>query len=138
MKRTSMVTLNRVVNAIVRRLGLTRFRGGDLLYLTTTGRTSGARRTVPLLYVPDGDDLIVAASNGGADWEPGWWLNLQADPSGVVKVGGQERPVTGLEVEEPQRTELWGRLSAQLDAYDDYQEKVRRRIAVVRLTPDPS
>ena len=134
-----MVTLNRVVNAIVRRLGLTRFRGGDLLYLTTTGRTSGARRTVPLLYVPDGDDLVVAASNGGADWEPGWWLNLQTDPSGVVRVDGQERPVTGVEVEEPQRTELWARLNAQLDTYDDYQQKVRRRIAVVRLTQgDPA
>ena len=45
-----MVTLNRVVNAIVRLLGLKTFRGADLLYLTTTGRSSGARRTVPLAY----------------------------------------------------------------------------------------
>ena len=133
-----MVTINRVVNAIVRRLGLKTFRGADLLYLTTTGRSSGARRTVPLAFVRDGDDLVVAASNGGSDWEPGWWLNLQADPTGTVRVAGEERRVTGVEVEEPERSVLWDRLNAQLDAYDGYQAKVRRRIAVVRLTPDPA
>ena len=133
-----MVTLNRVVNSVVRMLGLQRFRGGDLLYLTTTGRTSGARRTVPLLYVRDGDDYVVAASNGGADWQPGWWLNLQADPHGVAKVGSNELAVTGAEVEEPERSELWRRLGDQLDAYDGYQSKVRRRIAVVRLVPEPT
>jgi deazaflavin-dependent oxidoreductase (nitroreductase family) len=135
MKRTFFVGLNRAVNAIVRRLGLSRFRGGDLLYLTTTGRTSGKTRTVPLLYVRDGDDLVVAASNGGSDWEPGWWLNLQANPEGTVKVGDRELAVTGAEVEAPEREVLWARLSEQIDAYDGYQRKVRRRIAVVRLTP---
>ena len=133
-----MVTLNRVVNAIVRRLGLKTFRGADLLYLTTTGRSSGARRTVPLAFVRDGDDLVVAASNGGSDWEPGWWLNLQTDPHGVAQVDGEDRRVTASEVDGPERSELWDRLNAQLDAYDGYQEKVRRRIAVVRLTPDPA
>lgn len=133
-----MVSVNRAVNAIVRALKLSKFRGGALLYLTTTGRSSGARRTVPLLYVTDGDDLIVAASNGGADWEPGWWLNLQADPHAVVEVDEQDRRVRGVEVEEPERSVLWARLNAQLDAYDGYQQKVSRRIAVVRLTPDPS
>lgn len=49
-KRTIFVRLNRIVNAVVRRLGLRRFRGADLLYLTTTGRKSGKARTTPLLY----------------------------------------------------------------------------------------
>ena len=134
-KRTFFVGLNRAANAIVRRLGLSRFRGGDLLYLTTTGHKSGKVRTVPLLFVRDGDDLVVAASNGGADWQPGWWLNLQARPEGVVRVAGQEQRVTATEADGPERDVLWARLMDQNDAYDGYQEKVRRRIAVVRLTP---
>ena len=136
MQRAVMVRVNRVVNAIVRGLRLTRFRGGDLLYLTTTGRTTGERRTVPLLYVRDGEDLVVAASNGGSDWEPGWWLNLQADPRGTVEIAKREMPVTASEVDEPDRSRLWQRLNDQLDAYDGYQKSVRRRIAVVRLTPE--
>ena len=137
MKRSAFVLLNRGVNAIVRRLRLSRFRGGDLLFLTTTGRRSGEPKTVPLLYVRDGDDYVAAASNGGADWEPAWWLNLQKDPRGTVEAGGQRVAVTATEVEGPDRDALWARLSAQLDAYDGYQEKVRRRIAVVRLSPSP-
>jgi deazaflavin-dependent oxidoreductase (nitroreductase family) len=135
MKRTLFVMVNRVANAIIRRRGLSRFRGGDLLYLTTTGHKSGKVRTVPLLYVRDGDDLVVAASNGGADWEPGWWRNLQAEPVGRVKVADDEHQVTASEVDGPERDVLWQRLSDQIDAYDGYQAKVRRRIAVVRLTP---
>ena len=131
-----MTTLNRVVNAIIHMLGLSRFRGGDLLYLTSTGRTSGAARTVPLLFVRDGEDFVVAASNGGSDWEPGWWLNVQADPHATIEVAKRTISVVASEVEEPERSVLWKRLSDQLDAYDGYQAKVRRRIAVVRLRPE--
>ena len=52
----------------VRLLGLQRFRGARLLYLTTVGRKSGRSLTVPLAFVRDGEDYVVAASNGGSDW----------------------------------------------------------------------
>src|SRR5688572_13329191 len=57
------------------------------LLLTTTGRRSGAARTVALTYVPDGRDYVVVASNGGADRHPAWWLNLAARPEATVQVG---------------------------------------------------
>ncbi len=47
-----------------------RFRGAPILLLTTTGRRTGKPRTTPLLYVIDGDNLAVVASNGGRDWNP--------------------------------------------------------------------
>jgi deazaflavin-dependent oxidoreductase (nitroreductase family) len=134
-KRSAFVLLNRVSNWIVMRLRLRRFRGGDLLQLTTTGRKTGQRRTVPLLTVRDGDAWIVAASNGGADWEPGWWLNLQAGGGGVVEFQGRRTQVAGEELTGPAREEAWRRLNEQLAAYEGYQAKVRRTIAVVRLTP---
>jgi deazaflavin-dependent oxidoreductase (nitroreductase family) len=134
-KRSALVLVNRAVNAVVRKLHLSRFRGGELLFLTTTGRKSGEPRTVPLLYVRDGDDHVVAASNGGSDWEPAWWLNMQANPHGTVEVRRQRHDVTATEVVGDEREAMWARLSSQLDTYDGYQRKVRRRIAVVRLTP---
>ena len=58
----------------------TRGRGLASLLLTTTGRRSGTQRTVALTYVPDSNDYVVVASNGGADRHPAWWLNLQRTP----------------------------------------------------------
>ena len=137
MKRRAYVLLNRTVNAIVRRLRLRRFRGAPVLYLTTTGRKSGQRRTVPLLYLRDGDSWIVAASNGGADWQPAWWLNLQAAAPGTatIEVEGRTVAVVGAEVGEDERPALWARLNEVLPVFDGYQAKVGRRIAVVRLSP---
>jgi deazaflavin-dependent oxidoreductase (nitroreductase family) len=130
-----MVLVNRVVNRIVRLLGLRRFRGARILYLTTVGRKSGKTRTVPLAFVRDGEDYVVAASNGGSDWQPGWWLNLQAEPRATIQVDAAEVTIIASAVDDRDRAELWRRLSEQLDAYDGYQKKVRRQIALVRLRP---
>jgi F420H(2)-dependent quinone reductase len=134
-KRSLLVRLNRVVNAVVRGLGLRRFRGADLLYLTTTGRKSGKSRTTPLLYLHDGERWLVVASNGGADWEPGWWLNLQAGSPATVEVNGEGTAVAGVEITGPERETLWRRMNQQVFDYESYQRKVSRRLAVVALTP---
>lgn len=139
-KRQLMVAVNRVANAIVGRIRPKSFRGARLIYLRTIGRRSGQERMTPLAYLDDGDGgWIVAASNGGSDWEPGWWLNLQdGSPATVELDAAAERiPVVGTEVEEPERSEWWGRLNEVLD-YEAYQRKVHRRIAVVRLSPESS
>jgi F420H(2)-dependent quinone reductase len=124
--------------ALLRRTGGrvgNRFRGGDVVLVTCRGRRSGQPRTTPLLHVRDGADLVVAASNGGIDAEPQWWLNLQADPSGEVEVRGRRWAVTATEVDDADRSRLWAALMARCDAYDGYQARVSRRIAVVRLSP---
>jgi len=130
-----MVGINRFVNVVVRALRLRRFRGGDLLYLTTVGRTSGKPRTTPLIYLADGDRWIVVASNGGSDWEPGWWLNLRAGTDAKIDVRGHKVPVAGTELDGDEREAMWRRLNADLFDFDSYQRKVSRRIAVVALTP---
>lgn len=135
MKRRLMVMVNRVVNRIVRLTGMQRFRGARLLYLTTVGRKSGKSRTVPLAFVRDDEDYVVAASNGGSDWQPAWWLNLQSAPQATIEVEGTKVAVSASAVEDDDRERLWQRLSEQLDTYDSYQSKVRRQIALVRLQP---
>ena len=134
-QRQFMVMINRVVNRVVRLTRMQRFRGARLLYLTTVGRQSGKLRTVPLAFVRDDDDYVVAASNGGSDWQPAWWLNLQSSPQATIEVDRNRVTVTASAVEDEDRDRLWQRLSEQLDTYDSYQSKVRRRIALVRLRP---
>ena len=107
--------------------------GARLLYLTTVGRKSGKSRIVPLAFVrDDNDDYIVAASNGGSDWQPAWWLNLRSRPEATIEV--DDTKVTASAVDDKDRDRLW-RLSEQLDAYERYERKVSRQIALVRLQP---
>jgi F420H(2)-dependent quinone reductase len=61
--------------------------GLPVLLLTTTGRRSGKARTTPLTFFRDRADLVVIASNGGADRPPAWSLNLQQTPRAVVEIG---------------------------------------------------
>lgn len=135
MRRALFVRVNRVANVIVRRLGLRRFRGADLLHLTTTGRRSGTPRTTPLIYLADEPGWVVVASNGGADWEPGWWLNLRAGTPATVEVGGRTVAVRGELVTGPEREELWRVLNEKVFDYESYQRQVSRQLAVVRLVP---
>jgi deazaflavin-dependent oxidoreductase (nitroreductase family) len=111
------------------------FRGGDVLLLSHTGRTSGRTYTTPVLHVRDDDDFVVAASNGGIDAEPQWWQNLQVDPRTTAEVGGRRVDVVAAEVSDADRQRLWDALMAKCPAYDGYQAGVSRRIALVRLTP---
>jgi deazaflavin-dependent oxidoreductase (nitroreductase family) len=135
MKRRLFVMMNRAANAVVSRVKPKKFRGGDMLLLTTTGRKTGKARTTPLLYLDGTGHWVVVASNGGADWEPGWWLNLRAGGSGTVEVAGRRTTVTGTEIQDPQRAEVYARLLEHVFDYDSYQRKVKRRLAVVELAP---
>ncbi len=137
MRRRAFVTLNRVMNTVVSRVKPRRFRGADLLLLTTTGRKTGRQRTTPVLYLADGQRWIVVASNGGADWEPGWWLNLREGGTGVVEVSDVRATVRGTEVDGPEREQLWRRLNAEVFDYEGYQRQVGRRLAVVALSAVP-
>ncbi len=138
MQRRTFVMINRGMNVIVRRLRLRRFRGGDLLFLTTIGRKTGQPRTTPLLYLADGGRWVVVASNAGADWEPGWWLNLRAGSPGSVEVDGRATSVTGVEITGSERESVWQLLNERVFDYESYQAKVSRRLAIVALTPAPS
>jgi len=133
MKRRLFVLLNRFVNVLVTRIRPKTFRGGRLLVLTTTGRKTGKSRRTPLLFLEDGERWVVVASNGGADWEPGWWLNLRAGGTGTLEVDGSTATVTGTEIQDPERASVWARLLDEVFDYDSYQRQVSRRIAVVSL-----
>jgi deazaflavin-dependent oxidoreductase (nitroreductase family) len=103
--------------------------------LTTTGRRSGEPRTTPLICLEDDHRWIVVASNGGGDWEPGWWLNLRAGSPASVSIGDRNVEVTGRELEGPERGAVWTRLLEETFDYTTYQATVRRRLAVVALEP---
>jgi deazaflavin-dependent oxidoreductase (nitroreductase family) len=107
-----------------------------ILLLTTTGRKSGAARTTPLCYFPDGDDLVVVASNGGMDWYPDWWLNLLSEPQATVEIGRTRRRVVARAATTEERTRLWTALTAVAPGYLEYERRTSREIPLGLLRPE--
>ncbi len=108
--------------------------GAPVCLLTTRGRKSGQNRTVPLLYLKDGDDWVMVASQGGAPQHPGWYLNLEADPNAEMEIGAERFAVHARRVGDEEKAKLWPRLVAIYPPYDKYQRRTSRSIPVVRLT----
>lgn len=110
----------------------------DVLLLTTTGRRSGLRRTVPLQFFADGDDMVVVAANSGMATHPAWYLNLKSEPEALVELGGESVPVHAEEMSEAETESFWKVVLRRAPDYSRYPERTDRRIPMVRLTPDAS
>jgi deazaflavin-dependent oxidoreductase (nitroreductase family) len=104
-----------------------------VVLLTTTGRKTGKRRTVPLCSFRDGDDVVVIASYGGLDQPPAWWLNLQANPQAEVQDSGTRRQVIARNAGPEERARLWAEVTARAPGYLEYERRTTREIPVVIL-----
>jgi deazaflavin-dependent oxidoreductase (nitroreductase family) len=107
--------------------------GRQVLLLTTTGARTGQPRTTPMMYVPDGDRLLVIASNAGAPKHPDWYRNLSAHPEVTVEVAGETYPATATALDGAERDERFAWISAQYPFFTEHQAGVRRQIPVVAL-----
>lgn len=113
-----------------------RFRGGaPVLLLTTIGRRSGTPRTTPLLYLAEGEKLLVVASQGGMSRHPSWFRNLEAQPEVDVQIGSEHRKLRARRASDEEKAGYWPRLVAMYSDFDDYQARAPRDIPVVILTP---
>jgi deazaflavin-dependent oxidoreductase (nitroreductase family) len=112
-----------------------RFGKASVLLLTTTGRKSGKPRTTPLIYVEDGDNVAIVASNGGRDDAPLWWHNLQAVPQATIRTKRTTRTVRAERATPEEQSRLWPLLTAVYPDYDVYTTRTKREIPVVLLKP---
>lgn len=105
------------------------------LLLDHVGARSGQRRTTPLTYIPDSDDLVIVASKGGYPKNPAWFHNLRANPDTTVQVGAERRPVHARVATPEERERLWPTVLETYSGYRSYQEKTDRVIPLVILEP---
>jgi deazaflavin-dependent oxidoreductase (nitroreductase family) len=106
-----------------------------ILLLHHTGARSGRERVSPLIYLPDGDDLVIVASKGGVDRHPAWFHNLRAHPDTAVDVPREGRRSVRARVitDEAERARLWPLLDAIYPPYADYRGYTSREIPLVVL-----
>ena len=106
-------------------------RATTILLLTTTGRTSGEKRTAPLIYVEDGPRYVVIASKGGAPEDPGWYKNLAKTPEVELQVKDEVFRARARKAEGEECARLWRKAIASWPDYEEYAKRTAREIPVV-------
>jgi deazaflavin-dependent oxidoreductase (nitroreductase family) len=112
-------------------------RLGDLpvLLLAVKGRKSGEPRTVALNYLVDEGTYVVFASHAGEDRDPPWWLNLRDAGEADVQIGTRRFHVRAHAAAGDARERLYMRVKTIDPSYAVYEQRTKREIAVVILTP---
>jgi len=124
---------NRQLIAQFRESGGAAMGDRPLLLLTTTGARTGQERTTPMMYVREGDQLLVVPSNAGAGRHPDWYRNLVANPRVTVEVNGESYAADAVVASDVERDALFARIGARYPFFLDHQEKTSRVIPVVAL-----
>lgn len=109
------------------------FKGAPVLLLTMTGRKTGKKRTKPLLYLMDNDQVVLVASHAGAPTNPTWWRNLQHNPHAEVQIKRALLRVEAREATPEEHERLWPKMVALYPDYQNYQKRTTRTIPIVLL-----
>jgi deazaflavin-dependent oxidoreductase (nitroreductase family) len=110
--------------------------GVEITMLTTTGARSGQPRTLPVLGLPDGEEMIVIASNFGRPRNPSWYYNLRANPHATILFDGASRDVVARELTGAERERDYQRGEEIYPGFTHYARwAANRRIPVLRLEP---
>ena len=112
-----------------------KFANQDICIVRMRGAKSGEWKDVPLMYVPNGDGVVLVASLGGAPKNPVWYHNLVANPDIEVTVRDTTRKLRARRATAEEKKALWPRCVAAYPPYADYQKKTTRDIPVFICDP---
>ncbi|MEE2665042.1 MAG: nitroreductase family deazaflavin-dependent oxidoreductase [Myxococcota bacterium] len=111
------------------------FQGRPVCLVTMTGAKSGKTRTVPLMYVPYKDGVIIVASQGGAPKSPVWFHNLVKHPDIEVQYKSRKMKLRARQVAGEEKAQVWPTCVEHYPSYDDYQARTDRSIPVFVCEP---
>jgi len=101
-----------------------------------TGAKSGAKRTSPLMYLEDGDAIVVMASKAGQPTHPAWFHNLKANPDTTVQIGSEVSEVRARVATDEERGCLWAKFVEMYPGSEFYRLNAKgRKIPIVILDP---
>ena len=109
------------------------FAGAPMVILTTTGARSGQQRSVPLVYLPEGDRVFIFGSKAGAPTHPDWYHNLVANPRVTVEREGETYQAEARVVTGAERDRLFAAQTEAMPGFADYQAKTSRQLPVILL-----
>ncbi len=109
--------------------------GLPTLLLTCIGRKSGEKRTTPLVFLQNGEDMVIVGSLAGYDTHPAWYLNISANPECWVQLDRNRITAVARDATDEERKELWPRLTALFPTWGYFQKHTDRPFPIVILSP---
>ena len=112
-----------------------KFQGREICLVKMKGAKSGEMRTVPLMYVPYKDGVIIVASQGGAPKSPVWYKNLVAHPDIEVQYRSKKMKLRARQVDDEEKARVWPTCCQHYPPFEDYQKRTDRNIPVFVCEP---
>jgi deazaflavin-dependent oxidoreductase (nitroreductase family) len=129
------------LNVLIYRLSggtlMNRLEGAPICLVTMTGRKSGKKKTIALMYTPHGADVLLVASLGGAPQHPLWYYNLKAHPQIEIQAGRVRRRMLAREATPEEKRALWPVVVANYRSFEAYQQRTTREIPLFICAPSP-
>jgi deazaflavin-dependent oxidoreductase (nitroreductase family) len=109
--------------------------GLPTLLLTCVGRKSGEKRTTPLVFLQNGEEMVIVGSLAGYDTHPAWYLNVGANPECWVQLDDRKMTAVARDATDAEREDLWPKLTALFPIWDFFQKQTDRPFSIVILSP---
>jgi deazaflavin-dependent oxidoreductase (nitroreductase family) len=116
---------------------LNSFGGDDVCFVTMKGAKSGRSLTIPLMYVPHQDGVLLVASQGGAPRNPAWYHNLVKHPDIAVNHRGRRMQLRARLAKSEEKPNLWPVCDQHYAPYADYRKRTTRDIPIFVCEPAP-
>jgi len=107
----------------------------DVCFITMTGAKSGRTLTIPLMYVPYQEGVLLVASLGGAPKNPVWFGNLVKHPDIEVSHRGRKMQLRARIAASEEKAELWPICDRHYAPYADYRARTDRDIPIFVCEP---
>lgn len=127
------------LNAFVYKLSggrlMNTFQGRPVVLIEMTGAKSGQKRTIPLMYVPYKEGVIIVGSQGGAPKSPVWVKNLFAHPDIVAQYKSKRMNLRARLADDAEKEEVWPICVEHYAEFKDYRARTDRNIPVFICEP---
>jgi F420H(2)-dependent quinone reductase len=110
-------------------------RGSEVGILTTIGRKTGEPRDSPLLFLQEGERIVLVASQSGRANHPMWYLNLRANPAIKFQTRAGVFTLTARDATDAERDEYWPKLDEMYPDFVNYRSYTDRKIPIVICDP---
>ena len=109
--------------------------GDEVCFVTMTGAKSGRTLTIPLMYIPHRDNVLLVASQGGNPKNPAWYFNLVKHPDIKVRYRGKERNLRARIATPEEKPELWPICYQAYAPFEEYRKRTNRDIPIFICEP---
>lgn len=109
--------------------------GDEVCFVTMTGAKSGKQITIPLMYVPYQDGVVIVASQGGAPKNPVWYSNLVKHPDIEVNHRGKRMKLRARQASDAEREQIWPVCDSHYAPFAEYRARTDRKIPIFVCEP---